>query len=133
LLEKKGRIIQDIPNIFFHVSVDYLCFCPVVGSLIVGTVNMQGPDYIGVLLYGIFNGSVSVEALGKNFQWKNNSWFSKESGEFVETGAEIIFNISSLTIENDTLHVVGSMKESNTGLYNFKKDKNVKKSKQNKI
>ena len=68
----EGRILNELPYIHFEVSFKCLVFSPVVGKLgaedkrmtLPATINKISAGHVGLLVYGVFNASVSGELLG---------------------------------------------------------------------
>ena len=60
VLEKGGLIYYDQPEIHFHVSVQFLVFCPFAGEHVTGVISHVGYDSIGAIVHGIFNASISA-------------------------------------------------------------------------
>ncbi|KAF9924718.1 hypothetical protein FBU30_005357 [Linnemannia zychae] len=66
LLQTSGKIMYDSPYCHFWISVKLLVWRPIKGSILSGTINLQSPDHIGLLLYGTFNASIPSEFIPKD-------------------------------------------------------------------
>ncbi|KAG0319534.1 hypothetical protein BG000_003839 [Podila horticola] len=130
LLESSGRIMYDSPYSHFWVSVKLLVWKPVKGSTLHGTINLQSPDHIGLLIYGTFNASIPSEFIPKDkYEFNPNStyshakqdgteaainilsgeWVLKSTGESIGHEGTIEFEVSDLVRTNDMLTVTGSL------------------------
>ncbi|KAG0340442.1 hypothetical protein BG004_006405 [Podila humilis] len=131
LLENSGRIMYDSPYCHFWVSVKLLVWRPVKGSFLHGTINLQSPDHIGLLIYGTFNASIPSEFIPKDkYEFNPNSsyshpkqdgtegtamnilngeWVRKNSGESIGHEGIIEFEVADLVRTNDMLTVTGSL------------------------
>ncbi|KAG0369463.1 hypothetical protein BC939DRAFT_461016 [Gamsiella multidivaricata] len=78
LLQESGRIMYDSPYCHFWISVKLLVWKPTKGSKLHGTINLQSPDHIGLLLYGTFNASIPSEFIPKDkYEFNPNSSYSR--------------------------------------------------------
>ncbi|KAF9942384.1 hypothetical protein BGZ65_001424 [Modicella reniformis] len=78
LLQSSGRIMYDSPYCHFWISVKLLVWKPIKGSTLYGTINLQSPDHIGLLLYGTFNASIPSEFIPKDkYEFNPNSSYSR--------------------------------------------------------
>ncbi|KAG9326492.1 hypothetical protein KVV02_007641 [Mortierella alpina] len=137
LLQSSGRIISDSPYCHFWITVKLLVWKPVKGSSLHGTINLQSPDHIGLLLYGTFNASIPSEFIPKDkYEFNPNSsysrvkqqgeqeedasspvvngllngeWVLKSTGESIGHDGVIEFEVSDLVRTNDMLTVTGSL------------------------
>ncbi|KAK3825616.1 MAG: hypothetical protein J3Q66DRAFT_294506 [Benniella sp.] len=138
LLQSSGRIMYDSPYCHFWISVKLLVWKPVKGATLHGTINLQSPDHIGLLLYGTFNASIPSEFIPKDkYEFNPNSsygrkkqitndndqgegssavsgllngeWVLKSTGESIGQEGVIQFEVSDLVKTNDMLTVTGSL------------------------
>ncbi|KAG0377877.1 hypothetical protein BGX24_005264 [Mortierella sp. AD032] len=135
LLQTSGRIMYDSPYCHFWISVKLLVWRPVKGSTLYGTINLQSPDHIGLLLYGTFNASIPSEFIPKdkyvfnpNKSYShpdtnssdpdsplmatsilNGEWVHKSTDESIGHEGVIEFEVSELVRTNDMLTVTGSL------------------------
>lgn len=58
IMEQKARIIYDSPFLHFHVTAEFLCFCPSVGTRLRGKVMKKTPTHLGLLVYGVINATI---------------------------------------------------------------------------
>ncbi|KAF9343313.1 hypothetical protein BGX26_005925 [Mortierella sp. AD094] len=129
--------MYDSPYCHFWISVKLLVWKPVKGSTLHGTINLQSPDHIGLLLYGTFNASIPSEFIPKDkYEFNPNSsysrakqgesdmgedssvsvtgllngeWVLKSTGESIGHEGVIEFEVSDLVRTNDMLTVTGSL------------------------
>ncbi|KAF9912907.1 hypothetical protein EC991_007519 [Linnemannia zychae] len=128
LLQTSGRIMYDSPYSHFWISVKLLVWRPVKGSTLSGTINLQSPDHIGLLLYGTFNASIPSEFIPKDKYVFNpnksanndesnsmatslmtGEWVHKSTDESIGHEGVIEFEVSDLVRTNDMLTVTGSL------------------------
>ncbi|KAG0066690.1 hypothetical protein BGZ89_006989 [Linnemannia elongata] len=135
LLQTSGRIMYDSPYCHFWISVKLLVWRPVKGSTLYGTINLQSPDHIGLLLYGTFNASIPSEFIPKDkyvfnpnksysgsdsansdpdsplmgTSLLNGEWVHKSTDESIGHDGVIEFEVSELVRTNDMLTVTGSL------------------------
>ncbi|KAF9091356.1 hypothetical protein BGX23_005240 [Mortierella sp. AD031] len=135
LLQTSARIMYDSPYSHFWISVKLLVWRPVKGAKLFGTINLQSPDHIGLLLYGTFNASIPSEFIPKDKyvfnpnksytnpdsinansdsplvapSLLNGEWVLKSTGESIGQDGYIEFEVSELVRTNDMLTVTGSL------------------------
>ncbi|KAF9437501.1 hypothetical protein BGZ76_000497 [Entomortierella beljakovae] len=136
ILQPSGRIMYDSPYCHFWITVKLLVWKPTKGSTLCGTINLQSPDHIGLLLYGTFNASIPSEFIPKDkYEFNPNSgytrpkqyedsqddisaqatgllngeWVLKSTGESIGHDGVIEFEVSDLVRTNDMLTVTGSL------------------------
>ncbi|KAI8347186.1 hypothetical protein EDC96DRAFT_468115 [Choanephora cucurbitarum] len=69
----KGKILYDSPFFHFFVTVKFLVWKPKRGSKLVGRINLQSEDHIGLLIYGTFNASIPKSRIPSSvYEWKVN-------------------------------------------------------------
>ncbi|KAG1445821.1 hypothetical protein G6F56_009779 [Rhizopus delemar] len=67
----KGKIMYDSPFAHFFISVKFLVWKPKKGSKLVGRINLQSEDHIGLLIYGTFNASIPKSRIpSTTYEWK---------------------------------------------------------------
>ncbi|ORE05568.1 hypothetical protein BCV72DRAFT_276113 [Rhizopus microsporus var. microsporus] len=67
----KGKIMYDSPFSHFFISVKFLIWKPKKGSKLVGRINLQSEDHIGLLIYGTFNASIPKSRIPSSmYEWK---------------------------------------------------------------
>ena len=57
-LQHGGNIMDDQPCLHFDIQGEFIIFQPTVGSVLQGTVNKIGQDFVGCLVHDCFNASV---------------------------------------------------------------------------
>ncbi|KAI8972645.1 hypothetical protein BDB01DRAFT_854452 [Pilobolus umbonatus] len=73
LLTEKGGIINDSPFAHFFITVKFLVWKPKKGTKLVGRINLQSEDHIGLLIYGTFNASIPKSRIpASKYEWKFN-------------------------------------------------------------
>ncbi|KAI7864764.1 hypothetical protein BDF14DRAFT_1831860 [Spinellus fusiger] len=131
----KGRILHDSPFCHFFINVKFLVWKPTKGSQLVGRINLQSQDHVGLLIYGTFNASIPRSRIPSDrYEWRaseeetaeNDSTEETEKeerkrshyGEWVNksTGAAIggdkgtlEFTVEDIIEANDILTVAGSL------------------------
>jgi DNA-directed RNA polymerase I subunit RPA43 len=69
----KGKILYDSPFCHFFITVKLLVWKPKRGTKLVGRINLQSEDHIGLLIYGTFNASIPKSRIpSSTFEWKIN-------------------------------------------------------------
>ncbi|KAG2200061.1 hypothetical protein INT47_007706 [Mucor saturninus] len=69
----KGKILYDSPFCHFFVTVKLLVWKPKRGTKLVGRINLQSEDHIGLLIYGTFNASIPKSRIpSSTYEWKIN-------------------------------------------------------------
>jgi hypothetical protein len=115
LLEPQGRIINELPYVHFDVSVRLLVFAPYVGCKLMGTVTKLGADHIGMLVYDIFNASISHENLeyhrNRLIPHSSGGWFHTDKRLIIKVGIELPFIVTSMVKVNDMLTLKGTFSE----------------------
>ncbi|KAI9006239.1 hypothetical protein CLU79DRAFT_712857 [Phycomyces nitens] len=135
LQSNKGTITQDSPFCHFFIYVKFLVWKPKKGSKLVGRINLQSQDHIGLLIYGTFNASIPRSRIPSDtYEWrvsdeeevqsdsgeeevkeerKRNQygeWINKSTG--VAIGGEegtLDFTVDDIIEANDVLTVTGSL------------------------
>ncbi|TDH73979.1 uncharacterized protein CCR75_003327 [Bremia lactucae] len=98
-----GVIVNEMPYIHCKVLADALVFRPKKGMILRGVVNKIGSNHIGMLIAGVFNGSVAGAELpvGYVHNYSQDCWLAKDG--------------SSIAVENDVqvkvlrVHVASGM------------------------
>ncbi len=69
---------------------------PFLHCFVVGKVNKQSPDHIGMLIYGVFNASISASNLEHEFEWneQEQAWKRISNGTVVDNDSQIQFTIA---------------------------------------
>ncbi|KAI9483882.1 MAG: hypothetical protein EXX96DRAFT_560064 [Benjaminiella poitrasii] len=69
----KGRIMNESPFSHFFITAKFLIWKPKRGSKLVGRINLQSEDHIGLLIYGTFNASIPKSRIPSSvYEWKIN-------------------------------------------------------------
>lgn len=130
--------MYDSPFVHFRVAASFVLFAPVVGSTIgrywrvavcfhsllpsmrianddrmrlVGVVNKQSSDHIGLLVYGIFNASIPSAAIRDAFSWheQEQAWVLDATGEVVDHGCAMRLVVDKAVVEQEVLGLSGSL------------------------
>ncbi|KAF7723751.1 hypothetical protein EC973_001727 [Apophysomyces ossiformis] len=71
LLSDKGTVLYDSPFCHFFIRVKFLVWKPKKGSRLVGRINLQSQDHIGLLIYGTFNASIPRSRIPSDlYEWR---------------------------------------------------------------
>ncbi|KAI7904285.1 uncharacterized protein BX663DRAFT_432106 [Cokeromyces recurvatus] len=69
----KGKIMYESPFSHFFITAKFLIWKPKRGSKLVGRINLQSEDHIGLLIYGTFNASIPKSRIpSSTYAWKIN-------------------------------------------------------------
>ncbi|KAG1143769.1 hypothetical protein G6F37_006252 [Rhizopus arrhizus] len=68
----KGKVMYDSPFCHFFISVKFLVWKPKKGTKLVGRINLQSEDHIGLLIYDTFNASIPKSRIPSTYEWKVN-------------------------------------------------------------
>lgn len=88
------RVLPDSPFLAVRLVVSFLVFSPDIGMTILGTVNKQSCDHIGLIVLGAFNASISsLQIRQDTMEWREEAgeWFHIGSGRSICVGDEIPF------------------------------------------
>ncbi|KAJ1972592.1 hypothetical protein H4R35_004587 [Dimargaris xerosporica] len=70
ILTKYGRVVGDNPFLQFWVSAKVMVWAPPVGAALLGQINIQSADHLGLLLYNTFNVSIPASQIPRDiYQW----------------------------------------------------------------
>ena len=78
LASSTGMIIEDLPEVHFHVHTNVTLFSPSIGTRLTGVVNNMSPDHIGLLIQGIFNASIGHASIPAQFEFVDGQWTDKD-------------------------------------------------------
>eukprot|EP00128_Syssomonas_multiformis_P017371 Colp12_sorted_trinity150504_noHs@9167 len=120
VLEKAGKVMNDTPHIHFMVKVRLLVFSPKVGSKLVGKVSILGSDHIGLLVHGLFNASVSREAISADFEFDEQAgnWYNSENSEVrIQEDTYVVFTVTGIERVDHMLSISGSLLSEGTGVF----------------
>jgi hypothetical protein len=110
-----GQILNEMPHIHYRVTCTAVIFFPNLKSNLVGAVNEVFPSHVGLLVYELFNASVSAEALrlaGYTFDKEMNEWSQSAEGDggdcIVAKGDKMSFRVEKLHESNGLISLEGS-------------------------
>ncbi|CAO3623477.1 unnamed protein product [Cunninghamella blakesleeana] len=135
LLTDKGKVLYDSPYCHFFIRVKFLIWRPKKGSKIVGRINLQSQDHIGLLIFGTFNASIPKSRISdEKYEWRaseentateetdsveqsdeiekaqQGEWIIKDTGSSVGgDDGTLEFNVVDVIEANDILTVTGSL------------------------
>ena len=98
VLQRTGRILDELPHIHIDVQYTATVFRPEKGDVMRGYVTKVGRDHVGCVLYGCFNASVVCSGDGGR-----SDWWSREFGE----GEEVWFVVTKLDVTKGLLSLRG--------------------------
>ncbi|KAI9479859.1 hypothetical protein LPJ55_001100 [Coemansia sp. RSA 990] len=71
MLSQTALLFNDSPYGQLEVSAKLLLWRPTSGMTLKGTINVQSPDHIGLLLWNTFNASIPASFIPKNkYEWR---------------------------------------------------------------
>ncbi|CAO3609937.1 unnamed protein product [Cunninghamella echinulata] len=137
LLSEKGKVLYDSPYCHFFIQVKFLIWRPKKGSKIVGRINLQSQDHIGLLIFGTFNASIPKSRISdEKYVWRaseeetttaednesteqtfdddeknqQGEWIIKDTGLSIGgDDGSLEFNVVDVIEANDILTVTGSV------------------------
>jgi len=108
-LQEKGRILNDTPHIHFPISFEVLLFTATPGTKLIGKVNKVGEDHIGLLVYGIFNASISEASLREQYTKTESGWLSKSTQENLKEEQLIEFTVTGSARSKEIVAITGTL------------------------
>ncbi|ORY93036.1 hypothetical protein BCR43DRAFT_496220 [Syncephalastrum racemosum] len=71
LVNDKGIILNESPFCHFYVRVKFLVWKPRKNTRLVGQINLQSQDHIGLLIFGTFNASIPRARIPSDkYEWR---------------------------------------------------------------
>eukprot|EP01135_Chromosphaera_perkinsii_P004843 Nk52_evm7s299 gene=Nk52_evmTU7s299 len=140
---QEGKIMEDGCFVFVTVNCKLLSFAPRVGLKLCGIVNKIGIDYIGLVVMGTFNASISSQMIPERYQcdpetmiWyaseEERKWEEEEEQQQNEQkqagrrkilktaelkeGVEICFEVCKIDVVDNVVALEGSMLGEGTGV-----------------
>jgi DNA-directed RNA polymerase I subunit RPA43 len=119
-LTDEGTVIAKInphsPFAFLWISVDFLVWKPQVGDVLEGSIYMQSPSHIGLLINDTFNGSIKKNNIPESWQFVPNQAdeFNQESEEDTEIKSQSL----GQWIDENELPVDGKLKFTVKAIHN---------------
>lgn len=116
--QRCGVIVDDLPGVHVATTVAWRVFTPAVGALLVGEVNKVSPDHVGLLVHRHFNASIGRDEIGDGYEFdaSEDCWADKNfDAPHISAGTRVTFRVSSLSVANGVLAIVGSMLSADTG------------------
>ncbi|GLE02176.1 hypothetical protein PINS_up011014 [Pythium insidiosum] len=115
-LEKpSGHILNEQPYIHCKVIADALVFQPRVGMTLSGVVNKIGSNHVGLLIAGVFNGSVAASELPKGYvhNYAEDAWKGAD-GTTISVGETITVKVARVHVAGGMIAIEASMRSSKT-------------------
>ena len=105
-----GRILDEQPWIHVDITTSVLLFKPAAGNTIHGKVNQISDSHVSLLVYGIFNASITSEELGSKYKYSHTrqAWESDTGDLQVDDLAAC--RILDFHIANGVLSINATMK-----------------------
>eukprot|EP01095_Lingulamoeba_sp_RSL-Kostka_P007090 TRINITY_DN2239_c1_g1_i1.p1 TRINITY_DN2239_c1_g1~~TRINITY_DN2239_c1_g1_i1.p1 ORF type:complete len:371 (+),score=136.47 TRINITY_DN2239_c1_g1_i1:65-1177(+) len=116
--DKNSKLVSDLPSFHFNMSVDFVLFSPTINSEINGTVINVGYDNIGILVMGLFNASIPITNIRKDFERgkSKNRWIDKTNPlSVIERGNIIRFTVKNIKPAKGIISIIGSLEDPKTG------------------
>ncbi|ORZ20257.1 hypothetical protein BCR42DRAFT_408339 [Absidia repens] len=131
LMSEKGKVLYDSPFCHFFITARLLVWKPKKGSKLVGRINLQSQDHIGLLIYGTFNASIPKSRISSDkYEWRpseedgdddgeenddqirnqHGEWVVRSSGDSIggDKGS-LEFSVMDIIEANDILTVTGTL------------------------
>jgi hypothetical protein len=104
-------ILHDNPCVHLSVRVRWVAFVPAAGARTQGTVSLQSPEHVGLLLLDYFNVSIPAAQLGTAYRWDagQRCWVSRTTGMALAAGDPVPFEILGFASEAGVLMITGSV------------------------
>jgi len=99
LVENYGYLMDDQPYIHVDVNVEYIVFCPRVGSTVRAVVNQKGSDHMSGLVLGLFNIAVTLRSKHGN-----------EMKSQINIGQELLLKVTNIYVCNGILSMRGRLR-----------------------
>jgi len=121
--QSAGLINGECPEVIFDVDVSFIVFSPKVGDKLVARVNFAGHDHLSLIVYDLFKANVAQDAIPPHFSppaappappgggWQD----TREGGETLEAGDEVVFEVSSIEFGGKVLLISGSLLPDGSG------------------
>ncbi|KRW98687.1 hypothetical protein PPERSA_00275 [Pseudocohnilembus persalinus] len=113
--DDKAIIYDEQADIFLPVVYKATIFKPEKGDILPGTITQIYQSHIGLLCFNIFNVVINFPDINQKIfqQSKDGNWTDLKSGENLEVGNELQFQIKSIRIDqNGDFQFVGSIQNS---------------------
>jgi DNA-directed RNA polymerase I subunit RPA43 len=104
---ENGRILAEQPFVHVDLRATVTMFRPVRGLRIRGRINKVSDSHISLLVYGMFNASLSAGELVSNsyeYNYETIAWESAEWGDLIE-GESMEVEIASFQHANGVLNL----------------------------
>jgi len=116
--DKYARILNEYPELHFYISTKVLVFSPKIGTNLIGVVNQVGVDHVGLLVYGLFNGSIGATNIPTEFvhDEPQSRWRSTRDPElFISIGQQLRFHLIAINVSKGMVVLIGSLMSPETG------------------
>lgn len=114
LMQRTGKIIDETPDVHFNVRAQALVFRPTPGMKLVGTVNKISSGYVGMLVGGIFNASISATHMQQHYSFneKKQQWIAMhktDSNKNIALGSQLPFQVDRTHVAAGLVSISGSL------------------------
>lgn len=110
-----ASITNESPFFKVPISAQFVIFKPQKKSRLLGVVQSVGAQYVGLLLYGLFNVSIDANEIPNVYEFDPTaySWRHKSpDGKHIEMGSLIEFKVQDVVPSNDIISLKGSILDS---------------------
>lgn len=107
-----ARILGENPWIHVDFLTEITMFKPRIGQHICGKVIKVADNFLSILVFAMFNASISGASMGKNYKYNPtiNKWQSKQGNlPDLGEGDKIVFLISSFEHSNGVINIEGCL------------------------
>ena len=101
-----GRIYGERPWIHIDATTKLLIFQPRIGLIMKGRINTVADSHISLLVYGMFNASISGDIMRKKYVYNITTKSWEGEGDLVE-GDIISFKVGSIQHSEGVLNIDG--------------------------
>mmetsp|Transcript_11127 Transcript_11127/g.35341 ORF Transcript_11127/g.35341 Transcript_11127/m.35341 type:complete len:206 (-) Transcript_11127:70-687(-) len=109
---RHGIVSWNDPHIFVEVRVKSIVFCPEPSQYLVGRVNKIGIDFVGLLVFGLFNASIAAANLKKFDYDETHEWWAHtdDADLVVKLGTAVVFELLSFDHADGIVSLDGKLR-----------------------
>lgn len=102
-----GLILNDLPQIHYHVTTDALVFCPAIGCELTGVVTEASfPSHLSLVVLHYFNASIPAEEMREaGFEFEDNQWYDAKATDKKSDDEDDATNSKKMVLEKGTSSV----------------------------